>query len=302
MASLRLVHVIVPLVAVASIGCSIDVRGSESSQREEKRFTLSGSEPAELSLRTFDGAIQVRSWDKNEVLVEIERRGPDQASIDALTVNTSQEGNRVVVEAQAPRGERRVITFGNWVSSSVHLTVSAPRRITLVARSGDGSIDASDFEGAVELDSGDGRILASRVEGRLKAHTGDGSILVDQATGQVDAESGDGSIEIAGRLSDLTVRSGDGRVRVEATDGSVMKGEWRLTTGDGSIRLSVPDGFNAEIDAHTGDGSIRVEGIDPPARQDRDRSDRRDLQGRLGSGGPVLRLRSGDGSIEVSRP
>src|SRR3970040_976111 len=134
MTSLRLVHVVASLVAAASIGCSIDVRGSETSQREEKRFPLSGSEPAELNLRTFDGAIQVRSWDKNEVLVEIERRGPDQASIDALTVNTSQEGNRVVVEAQAPRGERRGSSFGNWGSFLVILHVSPTRPIQSPAR------------------------------------------------------------------------------------------------------------------------------------------------------------------------
>jgi hypothetical protein len=300
MASCRPVHALAALIAVASAACSIDVHSQAVSLREEKRFTVSSNQPVEVSVRTFDGAIQVRSWDKDEVLVEIERRAPDQSGVEALVVNASQEGNRVRIEVAQPRGERRVVRFGSCVHS-VNVTVTTPRRITLEARTGDGPIDASELEGVIDHDSGDGRVVASRIAGRVRIHTGDGAIRIEEATRQVDAESGDGSIEIDGRLEGLTVRTGDGAVNVEATDGSVMKDDWRITTGDGGIGLRVPDRFNAEIDAHTGDGSIRVDGIDPPARQDRDGSDRRDLQGRLGSGGPVLRLRSGDGSIDVLR-
>lgn len=301
MASCRPVYAIAALIAVASAACSIDVHSQGMSLREEKRFTISSNQPVEVSVRTFDGAVQVRSWDKDEVLVEIERRAPDQSGVEALVVNASQEGNRVLIEAVQPREERRGMRFGSWVSTSVNVTVTTPRRVTLEARTGDGPIDARELEGAIDLDSGDGRIVASRIAGRVRIHTGDGSIRIEETTGRVDADSGDGSVEIDGRLEGLTVRTGDGAVNVEATDGSAMKEDWRITTGDGGISVRVPDRFNAEIDAHTGDGSIRVEGIDPPAPQDRDGSDRHDLQGRLGSGGPVLRLRSGDGSIDVSR-
>ena len=295
---MRNLPAIVALVAAASVGCSIDVRSNEASVREEKRFTLAGNEPVELTLRTFDGAIQVKSWDRNEVLVEIERRAPDEAAAEAMTVNTSQEGNRITVEATQPR-DRSSVTFGNWVSRAVHLTVTAPRRVALEVRTGDGSIDVDDLEGAIVLGSGDGRILASRVEGQVTARTGDGSIRIDEAMGQVEADSGDGSIEIAGRLTGLTVRTGDGSVSVDAFDGSVLKTDWSITTGDGRVSVRVPERFDAEIDAHTSDGSIRVDGISPSG--DRDESDRRTFQTRLGSGGGVLRLRSSDGSIDVSR-
>ena len=60
-------------LTLASAGCSIDVRGEEMVFHDEKRFTV--TEPLELVLSTFDGAIEVRSWDRNEVLVQIARRG-----------------------------------------------------------------------------------------------------------------------------------------------------------------------------------------------------------------------------------
>ena len=194
----------IPGCRVAAVACSIDVRGNEASTREEKRFTVSATEPVDLKIQTFDGTITVRSWDKNEVLVEIERRGPDQSAAEALVVNQTQEGNRIVIEAPNPRNQRNVVTFGSWQSQSVNFTVTAPRRVTLEARTGDGLIEAHDLQGTIDLNSGDGRIVASNLEGQVKAHTGDGSIDIDQRTGRVDADSGDGSIEIAGRLDELT--------------------------------------------------------------------------------------------------
>jgi hypothetical protein len=64
--------------------------------------------------------------------------------------------------------------------------------------------------------------------------------------------------------------------------------------------MRVPTGFSAEVDASTGDGTVRVDGISGEPRSGDD-SERRRVVGRLGSGGATLQLRSGDGSIEVSR-
>ena len=282
-------------VVISSVACSIDVRGNEASTREEKRFTVSDAEPVDLKIRTFDGAITVRSWDKNEVLVEIERRAPDQSSAEALAVDQMQEGNRIVIEAPNDRA-RNTISFG--VGRSVNFTVTAPRRVMLEARTGDGLIEAHDLQGTINLDSGDGRIVVSNVEGQVRAHTGDGSIDIDRAAGRVDADSGDGSIDIDGRLDELSVRTGDGPVSVDAADGSTMKSDWRITTGDGRIAVRVPGGFNAAVDASTGDGTVRVQGINSPERNSAE-SDRSRVVGQLGSGGATLRLHSGDGSIDV---
>jgi hypothetical protein len=298
MRRLHSVRLLVSLVALGSAGCSIDVQGQGAVAREEKRLTVSGS--PELSLRTFDGSIQVRSWDRNEVLIEIERRGPDQQSAEALVVTVTQEGNRIVVDAPPPRTRREGIHFGNWQGPSVSLSVTAPRKLTMEARSGDGSISAEDLTGTVALDSGDGSIQGSRLEGRVRAHTGDGSIQIFDLAGEIEADTGDGSIELGGRLDVVDVRSGDGSVRIDARDGSVMKKDWSIGTGDGSVSLRIPSNLDAEIDAHSGDGRVHVDGVDDPARRD-DGDDSGTLRARLGKGGPVLRLRSGDGTINVSR-
>jgi len=288
------IHLGTCLAIVGSTGCSIDVHSGDfgSVVREEQSFSV-GEGEVSLALSTFDGAIEVRSWDRNEVRVEIERRGRDAAAAEALTVNTSQDGNRVVVEAQASQDRRRV--FGDWTSESVSLVVTAPRELVLDASTDDGSIAVTDLDGTIVLESGDGRIVASGLGGDVRVRTEDGSIRITDLSGRLEADSGDGSIEVDGRLDALSVRSGDGSVRVAAVSGSTMASDWNITTGDGSIRLHLPVAFGAEVDAHTGDGSVRVDGID--RRRGDDDEDRRSYRGRLGAGGAQLRLRTGDGSI-----
>lgn len=292
-----------PLIAgmcvLATAGCSIDVSGEESVVTEEKRFTVTAS--PELDLETFDGPIEIKSWDRNEVLIRIDRRAPNQEEAKSLEVRTTQDGNRIVVDAERRFGgsrRRDLFHIGPWWGTSVRLVVSAPRQVTLNARTGDGGILAESLSGAISLQSGDGDIRARSLEGDIRAHTGDGSIELSDARGRVDLDSGDGAINVGGRLETLRVLSGDGRITVEVSDGSAMKEDWSVTSGDGPITLRVPATFDAEVDAQSGDGAIRIEGVDTVERDDDDRGF---VRTQLGKGGRVVRLRSGDGRIDVSR-
>ena len=284
------------LAVLSTPACTIDVRGDNSVVREEKRFTVSAQ--PDLRIRTFDGSIRVKSWDRNEVLVEIERRGPDQETAKALEVETSQESNRITIEVPEPKG-RHGVHIGSWQSPSVSLTITAPRRMTLDAHTGDGSIMADDIAGTIGLTTGDGSIRIRRVEGGLKAHTGDGSIQINDASGTLQAESGDGSIDIDGRFEGLDVRSGDGSVQVNAGNGSVLKSDWSISTGDGSIGVRLPANIDAELDAHSNDGRVRAEGFSGLTSNTRNDDDGGTVRGKLGSGGRSLRVRSGDGSISI---
>jgi len=290
------------LLSAGAAACTIDVGGGDAIvKREERRFTVTG--PAELDLRTFDGSIQLRSWDRDEVVVDIERRGRDEAAVAALDVAVKQDGNRIVVEAPEPKDAPDLIHIGPFRSASVSLVVTVPRKTNVTARTGDGSISVSDLSGIVDLSSGDGSIEARHIEGDLRIRTGDGAIDIVDAAGRVEANSGDGSVDLSGRLEALDVRTGDGSVIVDLFDGGVLKTDSEVNTGDGSITVRLPASFDAELEAHTGDGGVHVSGVPAEAvTDDRSSGERRDsLRATLGKGGRMLRLRSGDGSINVSR-
>ena len=89
-----------------------------------------------------------------------------------------------------------------------------------------------------------------------------------------------------------------------AESGTAMTGDWSVSTGDGGVALYLPSDFGAELDAHTNDGSIRNElAVAAEADDDRGRRDgdeeRHTLRRRLGSGGRMLKIRTGDGSIRL---
>ena len=68
--SMRLATIL--LVSTTLAGCEVNLNTEGLSARELKTFKVTGQ--AELSLNTFDGAIELHSWDKNEIEVEIEKR------------------------------------------------------------------------------------------------------------------------------------------------------------------------------------------------------------------------------------
>ena len=283
--------------ALALAACDITIGASEYSVREEKRFTVNGQ--AQLALSTFDGSIEVRGWDRDEVVVEVEKVGPDQATVDRIQVSATQDGGAITIDVQKPSPLERT---GMGRTPSANLVVSVPLKTAIVARSGDGSISIRRVTGKLDLDTEDGSIRVEEVAGTLSARTGDGDVIGRKMEGQADIQTGDGVVGLDGVLTALKVETRDGAVEVTARPGSRTDGEWELTTGDGDVRVELPEGFGAEVDARTGDGRVRVDTLTAGSESKKDEHEDRDsVTGRLGSGGKALRLRTSSGSITVKR-
>jgi len=281
------------LASAAASGCFVSVDSQGQIVKDEKRFTVKGV--PDITLSTFDGSVELQPSDRQEVVVEIEKRGPTREAVDALEVISTQDGNRIQVEVKRPRTEDYGIGFHR--SASARLIVSLPRRSNVVARTGDGSIRLEGLQGRLELRTGDGSIRAANVSGDLRLHTGDGSVTVDGADGTLDIDTGDGGVNVTGKLTAVKMHTGDGSIVYRAEAGTVMTDAWDISTGDGGVSLFLPANFGAELDARTGDGSISND-LDVSGDND-SRERRRSLRGRLGAGGKLLRIRTGDGAIRL---
>jgi DUF4097 and DUF4098 domain-containing protein YvlB len=292
---------IVLACSIAGAGCEVNLNSEGVVARETKTFTITGV--PELLLDTFDGSIEIHSWERPDVEVEIEKRAMEQRLVDEMTVTAEQQGDRVVVKVTRPsRRDSDAIQIGVNFSPTARLRVAVPRASQVTAVSGDGSITIDDIAGKITLTTNDGSVRASRVSGELTVRSGDGSIRMDRIDGKLDVETEDGSIIIEAKPTVLRARTSDGSVRLEIERDAVMAEDWDVQTADGSVVLSLPPDFNGELDAESRDGAVRVE---HPAistdSEDRDRSERRQraLKTRLGSGGRTLRVRTGDGTIRI---
>jgi len=284
--------------AAAAPACEVNLNTEGVTSKDTRTFAVTGH--PDLTLETFDGAIEIHSWDRNEVEVEIEKRAMEQGLLDQMTVEAEQQGDRIVLRVRGPaRRESGGLTIGVHISPAARLRVAVPRNLTLQARTEDGSIRAENLEGRLALRTGDGSITADRLSGDIEIRTGDGAIRIEKVDGRLDLETEDGSITVDARPSVLKAKTGDGSIRVQVQPDTVMSDAWDLSTGDGSVTLTLPPTFNAEIDAETSDGAVRS--THPALKVEDDseerRESRRELRTRMGEGGRVLKVRTSDGSI-----
>jgi hypothetical protein len=226
--------------------------------QETKSFTVSGS--PRVNITTFDGNVTVRGWDKSEVTYTATSRSDTEDSLKQLSILTEQQGQTISLNA---RNETEV-------NGSVNFEVYVPRRATLHVSSGDGGVNLDGVSGEITLRSGDGAIEVTNSTGQLQVNTGDGTIQISKFDGQVDARTGDGTIALDGNFNALSARTGDGTISLTVPAGSSF-----------TIETNAPDEISNE-------GFTVAEDVTPSPRVKR---------WRIGNGGKVFILKTGDGKI-----
>jgi DUF4097 and DUF4098 domain-containing protein YvlB len=235
--------------------------------QETKTFAVSGM--PRITLQTFDGPIVVRAWDKPEVTINATKRASDNQQQQGIRLSMNQTGSDISVIASFDKAYAQRLAPSTYnINAAVSLEVFVPRSATLRAVSGDGRIIIEGINGDLDLRTGDGAIEVQNGRGHLNATTGDGRIRIAGYDGQVETRTGDGSITLSGRFDQLSAR-----------------------TGDGSIALSLPAGSNATIET---DAEAVINDI---GAVEEETSSRRLRRWRIGGGGTVLKLHTGDGRI-----
>ncbi len=292
---------LVGATVATSTACRLDVDSQAYIEREEKRFTVAGV--ADLNLGTFDGRIEIRSWDRDEILVEVEKRGQDKDAVSKIAVAAEQKGNAISVEA-THSGRTAFVGIGRFTSPSARLLVTVPRKTNITARTADGSMTLDRVDGKLNLRTNDGSIKVTEGTGDVIVESRDGTLTLDDVAGHVEARTGDGSVRVSGTPKALRVRTGDGSVTLRIRDGAQMRDDWMIDTNDGSITAELPANFNAFVEADPGgDGRVRSDFTLTNASGANLTGKKRDkgpVSGQIGTGGKRLTLRTGDGSIKIT--
>ena len=244
-------------------------------ERESNTLPVSGATPR-VRVETFDGAVSVHAWDKPEVMYTVTKRAADEREMQGIKLTAQAAGGEVNISAKFDKTQARVYSEkGGVVYSSnaeAEFDLYVPRNSTLFVSSGDGRLRVDGVSGEVELRTGDGSIDVTGSKGRLRAETGDGRIRVENFDGDAEARTGDGRITLDGNFSRLAAR-----------------------TGDGTISLSLPEGANATVE--TDAESVYNDGVAVAETE----AESRVRRWRVGSGGGLLTLRTGDGQIMIRR-
>jgi DUF4097 and DUF4098 domain-containing protein YvlB len=148
------------------------------------------------------------------------------------------------------------------------------------------------IKGEVRAKTGSGSIRATEIAGGFEGETGSGHIEFQQsAPGSVRVKTGSGGIEARGVRGSLEARAGSGGIDADGDP----RGGWIVHTGSGSVRLRLAADAAFDLNAHTSSGSISVNR--PVTVQGM--INRKEIHGRVRGGGPQVEVQTGSGNIEI---
>ena len=267
-------------------------------------FTWSGRMTAgqTLTIRHFNGPIEVRAASGDRVEFRAERRSRRGAEVSFQVENTGSgvsicgvyRGRNVCDSSR-----RRGWDDGNDGPPSVRLVVALPTGVGLAANTGNGEVAVDRAGNDVQIRTGNGDVRIRMTAGQVDVTTGNGELDIDGATGPVRAVTGNGRVTVGTMSGPVNVRTGNGEIDVRMRALAPNAGDMIFSTGNGAIMVALPSSYAGEIDASTGHGEfasdfeIRVSG----------RLNPRHVRGTIGDGRATQRIRlsSGNGRIELRK-
>jgi hypothetical protein len=201
--------------------------------------------------------------------VSVEAWDRNEIRVRAIVRGSARDEGRarsIASQVQVQSGSGRVYATGpdlerrEWWSVSYRINV--PRKNDL------------------DLSATNGGITIVGVNGNLRFDTTNGGVRLQDVGGRVNGETRNGGLD---------VRLGGSRWDGDGLD---------VETRNGGVTLSIPDGYNAELETRTVNGGLR---IDFPVTVQGELNSRRGINTTLGSGGPLVRVRTTNGGVKINR-
>lgn len=267
-----------------------------------------------VTITNFSGSIAVKSWAKEEVLIEAtkvaEASSLDKAKQNAalVTIEIGKNGNVVQIQTKYPERTRNIN-----VSVSYQLTI--PAGASIKVRSFSGSVEASDIGGAFEGNITSGKTELARIGGGVDCRVTSGKLSLRDVTGDIDVICISGGIEATGVKGSVNVEATSGNVtlrditgaksvRAHVTSGRITYdgeiaagGKYSLEAFSGGVDVILPASAAFEIDAEAFSGRINSEF--PITMQGTFAG--KELRGVVNGGGASVRVKTFSGSIDIRK-
>lgn len=260
------------------------------------------------------GEVTIRAgWDVPANAADLARTVADRPPV-------AREGSTIRLSPPAESAERRAVTVSYRVTvppntdvqvesesgaTTVH-GVSGPVAIrtqsgaielsglggTANVTSGSGSIAVDGIAGALAVTTSSSAFTGQSLQGDVRLRTASGAVNASlTGSGNVDVETGSGAIRLNGLRGGLNVSTQSGSVTVQGAPSR----PWRTSTGSGRVVMTVDGDAGYAVEASSRSGSVTVSGVTVDGTVSKRR-----VAGTIGSGGPLIAITSGSGSIRLT--
>ena len=269
------------LVTLAALAAA-PARADEATFQRD--LTVSGR--VDLTVQTGSGSIHLTSGPAGRVHIfgRVKSNwGGSDAKVHEIADHPPIEQTGNIVRIGARHEDLRNI--------SIDYDIQVPPDAFLNAATGSGNLIDDGVGANAKLNTGSGSIHVTGLQGGFTVETGSGSIYAEQSgPGDVKAETGSGTIELKNLHGGLHAETGSGSIKA----GGTPSAPWRLQTGSGSVEIWTGSAAFT-LDAETGSGSIHCD----REIASQGTMEHHHLAGRIGGGGPTVRLETGSGSIHI---
>lgn len=213
------------------------------------------------------GALNVDAGQNGGVSVEAwDRNDIRVRAIVRGSARADARAREIASQVQVQAGGGRVYATGPDLDRrewwSVSYRINVPRRNDL------------------DLSATNGGITIVGVTGNLRFDTTNGGVKLQNLGGRVNGETRNGGLNVI-----LTGSRWDG-------DGIDVQ------TSNGGVTVDIPENYNAELETRTVNGGLN---IDFPITVQGELTSRRGISTTLGSGGPLVRVRTTNGGVRIRR-
>lgn len=297
-----------PLAALFLIGCDEINFDVMDRFREDFHHEHALAPGGKVTLEGFNGSVEIRSWEKDSIEINGTKYATSSERLKQIRIDIDAQKDQIRIRAERPTTHRG--------GAGVKFVLRVPRRVELAdIKTSNGSIRVEDIEGAAQLRTSNGSARLSRIRGKVRVETSNASIELNDVVGGAYARSSNGGIRgdvTKGTFEGITSNSGieirlretdaSQPVRLESSNGRIdltldAVREVRASTSNSSIQLKMPAGANATVRAQTSNSSINSDFEVTTTG----RLSKTSLEGKIGSGGPLVDLSTSNGSIRIIR-
>ncbi len=263
------------------------------SERAERKEVLSFGAPVQglLKIHNSNGRTRVTGEDRPDIEVtsfktaRAESQDAAKSMLDEIQLVFQEKPDGLSLEVEVP---------GKWNRrGSANLWVKLPHEMMVAVTAVNGRVDVQGIRGSVTARSSNGSATVTDVVGDVNVATSNAKVCCQSIEGSLIARSSNGKIEIDQHSGSIDASTSNGLIR--AAIGAIGKAGITLATSNGRIVLDLPKEIDADVDLRVDNGVIRNDR--ELCKKLRETGGR--VLGRLGGGGPLIKLRTSNGSISL---
>lgn len=239
-----------------------------------------------ITVENVNGDVRVNGSEGEEIQVQAIRRTQfGRAELDRVSISVTQNGV-MTVRTVHPSPAARV---------STDYTISVPLRMSVTRIvSSNGQIFLDGVQGNAALETSNGRINVSNHRGDVSARSSNGEIRLTGVQGAATARTSNAPVIVEDTAAIAGIETSNGIIRAEVL---AVNNAFTLQTSNARIDLMISPFVNADLDMSTSNGQITISGDVPTTA--RETTPTR-FVGSIGSGGPVITVRTSNGNINVT--